>query len=80
MTTMNVSLPENLKSFVDEQVEAEGYSSSSEYVRMLIRRERDRMHLRALVLEGAASPLTGPPTREYFEEYLERARAAGAAG
>jgi hypothetical protein len=42
MATMNVSLPDDLKSFVDEQV-AGRYSTSSEYVRELIRREQDRL-------------------------------------
>lgn len=40
MSTMNISLPESLKSFVDEQVGERGYSTSSEYVRELIRRTR----------------------------------------
>jgi len=76
MTTMNISLPENLKEFVDERVEADGYSSASEYVRMLIRRERDRAHVRALLLEGAASPLSEPITPAYFDGLREHVRAA----
>lgn len=59
MTTMNVSLPEELKAFVDAQAERGGYGSTSEFVRDLIRREQDRQHLRALLLDGASSP-TGP--------------------
>ena len=38
MTTMNVSLPDALKAFVDDQIAKGGYSSASEYVRELIRR------------------------------------------
>ena len=79
MTTMNVSLPENLKDFVDERVDADGYSSSSEYIRTLIRRERDQIRLRDLLLEGATSPLGEPVTPEYFEELRERVRTASAA-
>ena len=37
MSTMNISLPDTLKSFVDEQVGQRGYGTSSEYVRELIR-------------------------------------------
>jgi len=33
MSTMNISLPETLKTFVDEQVSQRGYGSSGEYVR-----------------------------------------------
>ncbi len=55
MSTMNVSLPEELRSFVDEQVGVGVYGSTSEYVRALIRRDKDRLHLRTLLLEGAQS-------------------------
>jgi antitoxin ParD1/3/4 len=43
MGTMNVSLPDSLKEFVDEQVERRGYGTSSEYIRELIRRDHDRV-------------------------------------
>jgi antitoxin ParD1/3/4 len=55
MATMNISLPDELKSFVDEQVVAQSYGSSSEYLRELIRRQRDVERLRAMLLEGANS-------------------------
>lgn len=69
---MNISLPENLKSFVDEQVEQRGYSTSSEYVRELIRREQARQQLRALLLEGAASPPGPPADAAYFDGLYDR--------
>jgi antitoxin ParD1/3/4 len=42
MSTMNISLPEGLKAFVDELVQTEGYGTSSEYMRELIRRDQER--------------------------------------
>ena len=51
---MNVSLPKSLKDFVDEQVSRRGYSTNSEYVRELIRRDQSRQELRLMLLEGAA--------------------------
>lgn len=69
MSTMNVSLPAELKAFVDERVDRAGYGSTSEYVRDLIRRDRDREQLRALLLDGAASP-AGPVADEGFFETL----------
>ena len=42
MSTMNISLPELLKAFVDERVSTDGYSTSSEYVRELIRADQVR--------------------------------------
>lgn len=74
MSTMNISLPSSLKDFVDEQVAGQGYSTSSEYVRDLIRKERDREALRALLLEGANSPPAGIADARYFEELRQLAR------
>ena len=55
-TSMNISLPETMKSFVDQQVESGGYGSVSEYIRELIRKTRDNMsrqvQLELLLLEG----------------------------
>jgi antitoxin ParD1/3/4 len=74
MGTMNISLPDTLRDFVDEQVARGDYGTSSEYVRELIRRDQERLRLRALLLEGAESPVTGEANAEYFQAL--RARAA----
>jgi antitoxin ParD1/3/4 len=76
MTTMNISLPDKLKAFVDEQVSQRGYGTSSEYVRELIRKEQDRQQLRGLLLAGAASAPTAPVDSGYFDALRDRARAA----
>ena len=75
MSTMNISLPEALKVFVDEQVASHGYGTSSEYVRELIRRDQDRQRLRSLLLEGASSNLAGLADKAYFNGLRERARS-----
>jgi antitoxin ParD1/3/4 len=72
MTTMNISLPETLKAFVDEQVANRGYGTSSEYVRELIRKDQDRQKLRLLLLAGAASAPEGPADSAYFEALRAR--------
>lgn len=72
MSTMNISLPEALKSFVDQQVSGRGYGTSSEYVRELIRKDQDRQHLRQLLLDGAASEPTAPVDAAYFDTLRER--------
>ena len=74
MGTMNISLPDALKSFVDDQVNQRGYGTSSEYVRELIRRDSDRRHLRGLLLEGAASAAAGPAGTGYFAGLRKRVR------
>lgn len=68
MSTMNISLPDQLKNFVDERVSSAGYGTSSEYLRELIRRDQDRVHLRGLMLDAASSPLSGDANKQYFQE------------
>lgn len=74
MSTMNISLPDSLKSFVDEQVANRGYGTSSEYLRELIRRDQDRARLRALLLEGATSPAGKAADDVYFDALQARVR------
>jgi antitoxin ParD1/3/4 len=71
---MNISLPDALKSFVDDQVERRGYGTSSEYVRDLIRKDQERTQLRELLLAGAQSAVAGPADRAYFDKLRKRAR------
>lgn len=77
MGTMNVSLPDSLRSFVDRQVTERGYSTSSEYVRELIRREQDRQHLRGLLLKGALAPPGEPADAAYFHSLRAGIRRRG---
>jgi antitoxin ParD1/3/4 len=75
MTTMNISLPDSLKDFVDEQVNQRGYGTSSEYVRELIRKEQERLQLRGLLLAGASSAPTKPVDGAYFEGLRKKVRS-----
>ncbi len=67
MSTMNISLPAPLKSFVDAQVADRGFGTCSAYVRELIRHDRDRQHLRSLLLEGGESAPSVTADATYFE-------------
>lgn len=75
MSTMNISLPDTLKSFVDEQVSQRGYGTSSEYVRELIRKDQERQQLRNLMLAGAGSAPAAVADAGYFDRLRERAKA-----
>ena len=80
MSTMNISLPESLKTFVDEQVSQGGYGTSSEYVRELIRKDQDRLQLRGLLLAGASSaPSSTAADGTYFEGLRAKVRKAAKA-
>lgn len=82
MATMNISLTDPLKQFVDEEVIQGGYSSTSDYVRDLIRqRQRQKAEelLRRLIAEGLASgpsvpviPATFERMRQDLAERLDR--------
>jgi antitoxin ParD1/3/4 len=74
MSSMNISLPDSLKSFVDEQVTRRGYATSSEYVRELIRIDQDRQRLRDLLLEGAGSSATTVADDAFFNGLRDRVR------
>lgn len=60
MVQMNVSVPEKLKSWAERRVAEGDYASTSDYVRDLIRRDRERAEhrdwLQAEIDEGLASP------------------------
>ncbi len=74
MTNMNVSLPETLKEYVENQVAQGGYGTVSEYLRELIREDKKRKaedHLEALLLEGLDSEAI-PATPEFWKEFWAR--------
>jgi antitoxin ParD1/3/4 len=75
-TSLNISLPQGLKTFVKEQVAKGGYSTPSDYVRDLIRSDQKRQakeQLDQLLLAGVESP-----AEEVTPEYLERLRSDAA--
>ena len=76
MQTMNISLPDQLKDFVDEQVGSGRDSSVSEYVRELIRddeRRKAQEKLEALLMEGIQSGKPTGMTRRDWEDVRRQA-------
>lgn len=69
---MNISPPDSLKSFMDEQVAQRSDGTSNEYVCELIRKDADLLHLRGLLLKGAASTPAAPVEASYFSTLRER--------
>jgi antitoxin ParD1/3/4 len=58
MSSVNISLPEQMKAYVEEQVSKGGYGTVSEFVRDLIRQDQKRRakeNLENLLLEGLES-------------------------
>ncbi len=62
MATMNVSLPEPMKLWVEAQAQSGRYSNTSDYIRDLIRREQERAEkidaMQRHVTEGLASGIS----------------------
>lgn len=82
MTSMNISLPEELKDYVETQTKS-GYSTPSEYVRELIRDDRKRRakeRLDTLLLEGLDSGAPIPADARFWAELKQQARKRLAAG
>jgi len=73
MVTMNISLPDDMRSAVDDQAKARGYGTASEYVRDLIRRDLDRQALRTLLDEGRKNARDEPLSSQAFDTLRERA-------
>jgi antitoxin ParD1/3/4 len=76
MQTMNISLPDQLKEFVDEQVDSGRYSTVSEYVRDLIRIDEKRKmqeKLELLLMEGIQSSEPTEMTRQDWDEIRREA-------
>lgn len=74
LASLNISLPQTMKDFVEGQVESAGFGTPSEYIRALIRDDqkgRSEENLEAFLLEGLNS---GEPI-EITPEYWERKRA-----
>lgn len=78
MAQMNISIPEQLKSWAEGRVAEGRHSSTSDYVRDLIRRDQEEEEawraLKAAVDEGFESPETDATTDEIFAEVLARHR------
>lgn len=64
MATMNVSIPDPMKEWVDTQANGGRYSNASDYVRALIRRDQERQDaiaaLQAAIDEGLNSGASAP--------------------
>ena len=61
MATLNVSLPDQLRSWITEQVEEGRYSSASDYLRDLIREDIRHQEQSMQLLSNYLKPLVDTP-------------------
>jgi antitoxin ParD1/3/4 len=78
MPTINVTLPDATKAYVDEQIARGGYTSESDYVLALIhdaQKRETRQRFEAQLLQGMQSPRTPMTAADWLElrqQVLER--------
>lgn len=71
MTTMNISLPDSMRTFIEQKVAQGGYSTASEYIRQLVREDQKRAtqeRLEALLMEGIESGPSIEITPDYWAQ------------
>ena len=76
MQTVNISLPDELKEFVDEQVSSGCHASASEYIRVLILEDEKKAQdqLEAFLVEGIESGEATEMTRQDWENIRREGR------
>ena len=75
LTTMTISLPDELKSFIEQRTKAGSFASNSEFIRQLVREDQkraERERLEGLLLEGLDSGQPIRATDEYWKDLRKR--------
>lgn len=76
MATMNVSLPDQMKDWVETRIENASFSNTSDYVRHLIRRDQEREQAIAELQAEVDKGLESGPARTFdLDEFLSRMHA-----
>jgi antitoxin ParD1/3/4 len=80
LVTMNVSLPEQMKAWVESQAKGGRYGNTSDYIRDLIRRDQERQEavadMQRLINEGIDSGISSRTSEEILREARRRAGVA----
>lgn len=69
-STLNISLPESMRQYVEKKIRSEGYGTISEYVRELIRADQKAEDSRfdSLIAQAYASGEPSPLTKDDIDE------------
>ncbi len=71
MATMNISLPDSLKGFIQDRMTQSEFSNVSDYIRALIRQDREiylQKNLEQLLLEGMESGKSEPVNEQFWND------------
>ncbi|MEO1185440.1 MAG: type II toxin-antitoxin system ParD family antitoxin [Cyanobacteria bacterium J06636_27] len=78
MKSINISLPDTMRDYIEKQVVDGGYSTISEYFRELVRQDqkrRDKEYLETLLLEGLNSGSATPLTEQDWDDIRQAVRS-----
>jgi len=79
MAQLNISVPDALKGWIDTRLAQGRFSSPSDYVRDLVRRDQERADetawVQAMIDEGMASETIGQDPRDVIDEIIAQGRA-----
>lgn len=75
MSTLNISLPDQLKNWVIQQVDTGRYSSSSDYLRDLIREDLRKEQQGLQWLANRLNPLLETPAQQFVATTAEEVKA-----
>jgi antitoxin ParD1/3/4 len=75
---LNISVPDGLKGWIDLRLAEGRFSSPSDYVRDLVRRDQERADetawVQAMIDEGMASETLGKDPRDVIDEIVAQGR------
>ena len=75
MATMNISLPDEMKQWVEQQADTGRYANVSDYVRDVLRREQTMVaRLQGMIDEALESGVVEMSSTELFEDIKRRSR------
>lgn len=75
MATMNISLPDPMRDWIQTQIQDGKYSSSSDYVRDLIRRDQEVRQQQQILQDAITEGLKSGISNRSMEELLKEAQA-----
>lgn len=74
MATMNVSLPDPMKDWVQAQVDTGAYANTSDYIRDLIRQDQENRNKIQALQEAITEGLKSGISDKSFDQIIEVAR------
>jgi len=75
MATMNVSLPDPMKDWVEQQVRTGQYSNASDYVRDLIRRDQENLDKREILVKALIDGEHSGKSKDSLDDVWKRVKA-----